>query len=102
MPQIEIIWILSAWISTFFGKIAFYVWLCYKITVMKFLGAVKVKDSTYVVSYFIGGSLYKIPVTVESTTRIVSRIYNEYGSNAMDRVAPYLGPSLDCHNLHLD
>jgi hypothetical protein len=69
---------------------------------MRTLGATRLDRNTYIVSYYIGGSIYKFPVTtLSSSQKVVSCIYDSSKKNITERVLPYLGPQLDCHKLGL-
>jgi hypothetical protein len=59
-------------------------------------------SSVYIVSYYHGCSLYKIPVIVDSDIHLeITRIFDEYGNDMKNEILPYLGPSYDCHNWKL-
>ena len=69
---------------------------------MRVLGATRLEKNTYVISYYIGGSMYKFPVTTMSSSRkVVSCIYDSSKIDVTKQILPYLGPLLDCHGLRL-
>jgi hypothetical protein len=69
---------------------------------MKTFGAIRLERNTYVVTYYISGSMYRFPVfTSPSSRKVVSCIYDSSKKDITEQVLPYLGPLLDCNKLGL-
>lgn len=73
----------------------------YKSIIMRFLGAIQIDRNMFIVTYYIGGSIYKFPVFMIRTKKIVTCVYDSAKKDITNMVLPYLGPSLDCHRVGL-